>query len=113
MFLITDAYAQTAAATDMGSLLASFLPMVLLFVVFWFFLIRPQQKRQKEHAAMVQGLAVGDEIMTAGGITGRVLKLDDMFVEMQIAEVHKEKVTLMIQRMSIQAVLPKGTITSF
>ena len=79
MFLISDAMAQTAdaAAGGAGGLLMQIVPIVLIFVVFWFFLIRPQQKRQKEHMKMCSELAKGDEILTLGGIAGRIADLND------------------------------------
>ena len=72
MFFISDAFAQTAAGGDTAGLITSLLPMILIFVAFWFFLIRPQQKRQKEHAKMVDALTKGDEVLTAGGISPRM-----------------------------------------
>ena len=108
MFFISDAMAQTAGAEGgaMG-FIGSFLPMILIFVVFWFFLIRPQQKRQKEHAKM------GDEVLTAGGIAGRVAEVGEQYIVVQIAAVKEEPVCLTIQRMAVQMVLPKGTIQTF
>ena len=83
------------------------------FVVFWFFLIRPQQKRQKEHAKMVEALTKGDEVLTAGGIAGRVADVGEQYIVVQIASVKEEPVCLTIQRMAVQMVLPKGTIQTF
>ena len=74
MFFISTAYAQTAPAAAGGgaeSMLTGLLPMLLIFVVFWFLLIRPQMKKQKEHKAMVEALGKGDEVLTAGGVVGR------------------------------------------
>ena len=105
-FLIQDAWAQGAAAT--GDPLLSMLPLVLIFVVFYFFLIRPQTKRQKEHKEMVSKLAVGDEIVTAGGVLGKVTELGDQFVQVEVAD----GVRIKIQRHTIGAVMPKGTIKS-
>ena len=113
MFFISDAFAQTAAAGDTGGFIASLLPMILIFVAFWFFLIRPQQKRQKEHAKMVDGLSKGDEVLSAGGIAGRIADVADDYVVVQIASVKGEPVTLTIQRLAVQTVLPKGTIKTF
>ncbi|MBQ5766795.1 MAG: preprotein translocase subunit YajC [Burkholderiaceae bacterium] len=114
MFFISDAMAQTAGAEGgaMG-FIGSFLPMILIFVVFWFFLIRPQQKRQKEHAKMVDALTTGDEVLTAGGIAGRVAEVGEQYIVVQIAAVKEEPVCLTIQRMAVQMVLPKGTIQTF
>lgn len=105
-FLIQDAWAQGAGAT--GDQLLSMLPLVLIFVVFYFFLIRPQTKRQKEHKDMVSKLAAGDEIVTAGGVLGKVTELGDQFVQVEIAD----GVRIKIQRHTIGAVMPKGTIKS-
>ncbi len=82
------------------------LPLVLIFVVFYFLLIRPQAKRAKEHKAMVAALAVGDEVVTAGGILGKVTETGDQFLTVELAE----GVRVKIQRHTIGAVLPKGTL---
>ena len=113
MFFISDAFAQTATGGDTASLLTSMLPMILIFVAFWFFLIRPQQKRQKEHTKMVDALTKGDEVLTAGGIAGRVVEVRDDYMVVQIASVKNEPVTLTMQRVAVQTVLPKGTIKTF
>ena len=112
MFFISDAFAQTAAGGDTAGLITSLLPMILIFVAFWFFLIRPQQKRQKEHAKMVDALTKGDEVLTAGGIAGRVVEVRDDYMVVQIATVKEEPVTLTMQRVAVQTVLPKGKISS-
>jgi preprotein translocase subunit YajC len=104
--LIQDAWAQGAAAP--GNPLLSMLPLLLIFVVFYFFLIRPQTKRQKEHREMVAKLAVGDEIVTAGGVLGRVTELGEQFLEVEVAQ----GVRVKIQRHTVGAVMPKGTIKS-
>lgn len=114
MFFISDAYAQTAAAGgDTMSFITSLLPMILIFAAFWFFLIRPQQKRQKEHAKMVDALSKGDEVLTIGGIAGRISNIDEQYIVIQIANVKAEPVTLTMRRDAIQTVLPKGTIKTF
>lgn len=105
-FFIEDAWAQGAASQSDPWL--SMLPLVVIFVVFYFLLIRPQQKRQKEHREMVAALAVGDEIATAGGLLGKVIDVKDNFVKLEIAN----GVQVLIQRHTIGAVLPKGTIKS-
>jgi preprotein translocase subunit YajC len=105
-FLIQDAWAQGAAAP--ANPLISMLPLVLIFVVFYFFLIRPQTKRQKEHREMVAKLAVGDEIVTAGGVLGRVTELGDQFLEVEVAS----GVRIKVQRHTVGAVMPKGTMKS-
>ncbi|WP_337608668.1 preprotein translocase subunit YajC [Duodenibacillus massiliensis] len=114
MFLISDAMAQTAdaAAGGAGGLLMQIVPIVLIFVVFWFFLIRPQQKRQKEHMKMCSALAKGDEILTLGGIAGRIADLNDQYIVIEISRVDDKPVTITMQRGAVQTVLPKGTIKS-
>ncbi len=104
--IIEDAWAQGAAAP--ADPLLSMLPLVLVFVVFYFFLIRPQTKRQKEHKEMVAKLALGDEIVTAGGVLGKVTDLGEQFIQVEVAE----GVRIKIQRHTIGTVLPKGTIKS-
>ena len=86
----------------------SMLPLLLVFVVFYFFLIRPQAKRQKDHKTMVSALAVGDEVVTAGGVLGKVSALGEQFVEVEIAD----GVRIKVQRHTIGAVMPKGTLKS-
>jgi preprotein translocase subunit YajC len=102
---ISDAAAQTAAPSASSPLSALLLP-VLLIVVFYFLLIRPQQKKQKEHRQMVEALAVGTEIVTGGGVLGKVTDLGEQFVTVEVADGVKIKV----QRHSISAVLPKDTL---
>jgi preprotein translocase subunit YajC len=108
--LISTAWAQTAPAAasggDMGSTLASLLPLILMFVVLYFVMIRPQMKKQKEHKAMVDALAKGDEVVTAGGMLGRVTKLGDNYLGVEIAG----QVEVQLQRSAVIQVLPKGTI---
>lgn len=114
MFLISDAFAQTAPAAAPGAE-ASFMPivmMVLIFVVFYFLMIRPQVKRQKEHKAMVDGLNKGDEVVTAGGLVGKITELTDQYVTLQVAAVDGRAVEVSMQRMAVQTLLPKGTMKS-
>ncbi len=107
---ISSAFAQTvpaaAAGSDMQSSLMSMLPLVLMFVVLYFVMIRPQMKKQKEHRAMIDALAKGDEIATAGGMLGKVTKLGDSYVSLEIAS----GVEIQIQRSAVVQVLPKGSI---
>ena len=102
-FFISDAMAQTAGGP---SGLTQFLPMIALFVIFYFLLIRPQQKRQKEHRNMVAGLAAGDEVVTMGGVLGKITAVDENFVSLEIAKGTEIKV----QKVSVQAMMPKGTV---
>jgi preprotein translocase subunit YajC len=110
IFGITDALADTAAphATPAGGLL-SMLPMLIIFIaVFYFLLIRPQAKRTKDHRQLVDSLTVGDEVIISGGITGRITKLRDDFVALNIAK----DVEITVQKSAIATVLPKGTLES-
>ena len=104
-WFIQDAWAQ---AEGQGDPFLTFLPLVLIFVVFYFLLIRPQNKRQKEHREMVANLEVGNEVVTAGGVLGKVLEISDQFLKVEVSE----GVVLKIQRHTISAVMPKGTIKS-
>ena len=108
---ISSAFAQTAPAAaagggDMMSQLTGMLPLVLMFVVLYFVMIRPQMKRQKEHRAMIDALSKGDEVATAGGILGTVTRLSEGVLYIQIAQ----GVEVQIQRSAVVQVLPKGTI---
>ncbi|HHO69183.1 MAG TPA: preprotein translocase subunit YajC [Gammaproteobacteria bacterium] len=104
-FFISDAMA-AAAPQGQGDPLMSFVPLILIFVVFYFLLIRPQTKRAKEHKKMVEGLAKGDEVVTNGGLLGRITKVGDNFVELQVAD----GVTVKVQRQAIATLMPKGTL---
>jgi preprotein translocase subunit YajC len=107
-FFISDAVAQTTDAAPAGapSLMNALLLPVMLIVVFYFLLIRPQQKKQKEHKAMVEALAVGSEIVTRGGVLGKVTVVGEQFVTVEIAD----GVEIKVQRYAIETVLPKDTI---
>ncbi|MEI8168962.1 MAG: preprotein translocase subunit YajC [Rhodoferax sp.] len=107
---ISSAFAQTvpaaAAGGDMQSSIMSMLPLVLMFVVLYFVMIRPQMKKQKEHKAMIDALSKGDEIATSGGMLGKVTKLGDSYVSLEVAT----GVEIQIQRSAVVQVLPKGSI---
>jgi preprotein translocase subunit YajC len=106
---ISSAFAQTAPAAaggGMQSSLMSMLPLVLMFVVLYFVMIRPQMKRQKEHRTMIEALAKGDEVATAGGLLGKVTKLGDTYIGVELAD----GVEVQLQRSAVVQVLPKGTI---
>ncbi|HVF62887.1 MAG TPA: preprotein translocase subunit YajC [Casimicrobiaceae bacterium] len=103
--LISNAFAQTPAAAP-GSDLMAFLPMILIFVVFYFLLIRPQQKKSKEHRTMLGALQKGDEVVTAGGLVGKVTNLTEQYASVEIAPGVETK----MQRSAIAQLLPKGTI---
>jgi preprotein translocase subunit YajC len=104
-FFISPAFAQES---QQPSALMTFLPLVALFVIFYFLIIRPQNKKQKEHREMVAALGTGDEVVTAGGVLGKVTAVADLFLDVQIAD----NVTIKVQRHTIAAVLPKGTVKS-
>ncbi|AGH85147.1 preprotein translocase subunit YajC [Ralstonia solanacearum] len=110
MLMISDAYAQTAGAAPggAGNGLMSFLPIILMFVVLWFIMIRPQMKRQKETKTMLEALAKGDEVVTAGGILGKVTKVTDQYITVEVAP----NTELTVQKNAVTTVLPKGTLKS-
>jgi preprotein translocase subunit YajC len=102
---ITPAHAQAAGGMPGGDLM-TFLPMIAIFVVFYFLLIRPQQKKAKEAKAMLDALQKGDEVVTAGGLLGRITKLTDQYATVEVAE----NTEIIVQRPAIAQLLPKGTI---
>ena len=106
--LISNAYAQAAAGGAGGPVetIMQFMPIILMFVVLYFLMIRPQMKKAKEHKALVAALAKGDEVVTQAGIAGRIAKVGDDFISVEIAE----KVEVQIQKSAIALVLPKGTL---
>ncbi len=104
--LISPAWAQTPAAAPQGGGIESMLLILAMFAVLYFLMIRPQMKRAKEHKTMVEGLQKGDEVITAGGILGRITKVDDQYVTVSLVE----GVEVQMQRHAVQTVLPKGTI---
>jgi preprotein translocase subunit YajC len=85
-------------------------PILLMFVVLYFLMIRPQMKRQKEHKALLAALAKGDEVISAGGLLGKVTKVSDNYVTIEVAELADKPIEIMMQKASVSAVLPKGTI---
>jgi len=108
---ISSAFAQTAPAAaagggDIMSSLTGMLPLVLMFVVLYFVMIRPQMKRQKEHRAMIEAIAKGDEVVIGGGILGKVARLTEQYLHIEIAS----GVEVQVQRAAVVQVLPKGTI---
>ena len=104
--LISNAYAQTAAAAGPMGGLMEFLPIILMFGVLYFMMIRPQMKKAKEHKALIAALAKGDEVVTQGGIAGRVAKVGDDFLAVEVAD----KVEIQVQKSAVSLVLPKGTL---
>ena len=105
---ISSAFAQTAPAAggDMQSTLMSMLPLALMFVVLYFVMIRPQMKRQKEHKAMIDALAKGDEVATVGGLLGKISRIGDTTLGLELAS----GVEVNLQRSAVVQVLPKGTV---
>ncbi len=103
--MISEVWAQTGTPTG-GMDIWGMLPLLLMFVVLYFIMIRPQMKRAKEHKAMVEAVQKGDEVIAAGGMLGRINKLDENYISLQIAP----NVEVQVQRGSIQVVLPKGTL---
>jgi preprotein translocase subunit YajC len=105
--MISLAHAQTAAASaDPTGSLMQLLPMILMFVVLWFLMIRPQMKKAKEHKALIAALSKGDEVVTQGGILGRIVKVDENYVTVEIAA----GTEVVVQKPSIGLVLPKGSL---
>jgi preprotein translocase subunit YajC len=104
---ISNAFAQTAdAAAGLSSNLTSFLPIILMFVVLYFLMIRPQMKRQKDQKSMMDALAKGDEVVTAGGVLGKVTKVTDAYVTVEVAP----STEISVQKVAITTLLPRGTI---
>ena len=106
---ISEAFAQTAPAAGADSMfggLGSMLPLILMFVVLYFVMIRPQMKRQKEHKSMIDALAKGDEVVTSGGLLGKVSKMGETFIGLEIAG----GVEVQVQRTAVIQVMPKGTV---
>ncbi|HRC60566.1 SecYEG protein translocase auxillary subunit [Candidatus Propionivibrio aalborgensis] len=106
--LISNAYAQTAAAAGPLDNVMQFLPIILMFGVLYFLMIRPQMKKAKEHKALLDALGKGDEVVTQGGIAGRITKVGEDFVTMAISD----NVEIQMQKPAITLVLPKGTLKS-
>jgi preprotein translocase subunit YajC len=106
--LISNAWAQAApaAGADPTGGLMGMLPIVLMFVVLWFLMIRPQMKKAKEHKAMVEAMQKGDEVLTNGGIAGRITKVGENYVSVEIAD----NVEVTVQKGAIASILPKGTL---
>ncbi len=109
MSFISNAFAQQGASAGGAEFqLMSFLPLILMFAVLYFIMIRPQMKRQKEHRNMLVAMAKGDEVVTNGGIVGKITKVSDAYVGVEIAE----GTEITIQKASVTTILPKGTIKS-
>ena len=108
-FLISEAHAQTAgAANDPTGGLMQFLPIIAMVAVLYFLMIRPQMKKAKEHKALMEALQKGDEVVTQGGLTGRIAKVGENYVQLEVAE----NTVVTVQKTAIGVVLPKGTLKS-
>ncbi len=107
--MISTAFAQSAAGGAESGLL-SFLPLILMFGVLYFLAIRPQMKRQKEHKAMVEALQKGDEVISSGGLLGRITKISDAYITLEVAELADKPVEVVVQRAAVQSLLPRGTL---
>ena len=103
--IISPAFAQAAPGGGADGLM-SFLPIILMFVVLYFLMIRPQMKKAKEHRTMLEALQKGDEVVTAGGIVGRITKISDQYVTVEVAP----NTEVVVQRSAVQVPLPKGTL---
>ena len=104
--LISNAYAQASSAGGSMDSFTQFLPIILMFAILYFLMIRPQMKKAKEHKALLDGLGKGDEVITQGGLAGRITKVGDDFVTIAIAE----NVEIQMQKPAVSIVLPKGTL---
>jgi preprotein translocase subunit YajC len=110
--LISNAYAQAAgaAAQDPTGGLMGLMPIILMFIVLWFLMIRPQMKKAKEHQKMVTELVKGDEVVTQGGMAGKIVKVGENYITLEIAERKDGPVEIQIQKQAVTALLPKGTL---
>jgi preprotein translocase subunit YajC len=110
--LISNAYAQAAAtaSTDPTGGLMGLMPIILMFIVLWFLMIRPQMKKAKEHQKMVTEMVKGDEIVTQGGMAGKIVKVGENYITLEIAEGKNGTVEVLIQKQAVGALLPKGTL---
>ncbi|TAK90356.1 MAG: preprotein translocase subunit YajC [Burkholderiaceae bacterium] len=111
MVFISNAYAQAAAPAG-GELFGSMLPLLLMFVVLYFLMIRPQMKKAKEHRAMLEGIQQGDEVVTASGLVGKIVKVGEAYITLEIAQAGGNAIEIAVQKGSVQTLLPKGTIKS-
>jgi preprotein translocase subunit YajC len=110
MSLIDTLGLVVAQAAPEGNALLGMAPIVLMFVVLYFLMIRPQMKRQKEHRNLVAALSKGDEVVTSGGLLGKVSKVTDSYVTVEIADLADKPVEVLVQKTAVSTVLPKGTI---
>ncbi|MCB4361065.1 preprotein translocase subunit YajC [Quatrionicoccus australiensis] len=106
--MISLAHAQTAAANDPTGGLMQYLPLLIMVAAMWLLFIRPQMKKAKEHKALIDALAKGDEVVTGGGLVGKIVKVGDNYVTLEVAE----GTEVVVQKPAIGLVLPKGTLKS-
>lgn len=106
--LVSTAFAQTSGGASGGMDIMGMLPLVLLFVLLYFLMIRPQAKKQKEHKTMLEALQKGDEVVAGGGVLGKVIHVGDQFVTIEISS----GTEVLVQKPAVQTVLPKGTLKS-
>lgn len=109
---LTDILAVLPADAAAQSPIMGMLPIILMFVVLYFLMIRPQMKRQKEHRNLVANLAKGDEVITSGGILGKITKVNDNYIGIEVSDLAERPVEILLQRQAVSSVLPKGTIKS-
>ena len=109
--LISTAYAQSAGGSTEQQIMG-FLPIVLMFIVLYFLMIRPQMKRAKEHKAMLEALKKGDEVVTSGGVVGKIAKVGESYVTIEVSRSGNEAVEMIVQKGAVQTLLPNGTIKS-
>ena len=110
--MISPAFAQAAGAAGTQEALTQFLPLIAMFAILYFLMIRPQMKKAKEHKALIAGLQKGDEVITQGGVAGKVAQLGDNYVKIEVGTNNGGPVEITVQRPAIGIVLPKGTLNS-
>ena len=110
--MISPAFAQAAGAAGTQEALTQFLPLIAMFAILYFLMIRPQMKKAKEHKALIAGLQKGDEVVTQGGLTGKVTALGDNYVKIEIGTNSAGPVVVTVQRPAVGIVLPKGSLNS-
>ena len=107
--LISTAYAQSAGGSTEQQLMG-FLPIILMFIVLYFLMIRPQMKRAKEHRGMLEALKKGDEVVTSGGVVGKIAKVGESYITVEVARAGDSPIERHVQKAAVQTLLPNGTI---
>ena len=110
--MISPAFAQAAGAASTQDAIAQFLPLIAMFAILYFLMIRPQMKKAKEHKALVAGLQKGDEVITQGGMAGKITEVGDNYVKVEVGISNGSPVEVTVQRPAVGIVLPKGTLNS-